>query len=98
MTDLFAKTTGTHQFLDPSSSHPDNCKKGIPYSLALKVNRICSDNETFDKRSNNLERWLLERKYNKKMTRKQILRVQEHSSKELLGRKKTRNFQTDSNV
>ena len=31
-TDLFVKATDTHQFLDPSSCHPNHCKKGIPYS------------------------------------------------------------------
>ena len=25
---LFAKPTGTHQFLNPTSSHPYHCKKG----------------------------------------------------------------------
>ena len=34
-TDLFVKPTDTHQFLDPTSSHPYHCKKGIPYSQAL---------------------------------------------------------------
>ena len=50
MTDLFAKLSYTHQFWDPSSSHFYHCKKGIPYSQALRLNRICSDNESFDKR------------------------------------------------
>ena len=30
MTDLLVKPTDTHQCLDPSSSHPCHCKKGIP--------------------------------------------------------------------
>ena len=55
MTDFFVKSTDTHQFLDPSSSHPYHCKKGIPYSQALRLNKICSDNKSFDKRSNDLE-------------------------------------------
>ena len=84
MTDLFVKPTDTHQFLDPSSSHPYHCKKGIPYSQALRLNRICSDNESFDKRCNDLEGWLMERGYNGKMIRKQILRAREHSRKDLL--------------
>ena len=54
-TDLFVKPTDTHRFLDPTSYHPYHCKKGIPYSQALRLNRICSDNENFDKR-NNLEK------------------------------------------
>ena len=89
MTDLFVKPTNTHQFLDPSSSHPYHFKKGIPYSQALRLNRICSDNESFDERCNDLERWLMEMRYNGKMIRKQILRAQEHSRKDLLEKEKT---------
>ena len=62
-TDLFLKPTDTHQFLDPTSCHPNHCKKEIPYSQALRLNRICSDNETFDKRCSDLEKWLMERVY-----------------------------------
>ena len=89
MTDLFVKPTDTHQFLDPSSSHPYHCKKGIPYSQALRLNRICSDKESFDKRCNDLEGWLMERGYNGKMITKQILKTREHSRKNLLEREKT---------
>ena len=61
-----SKSTDTHQFLDPSSSHPYHCKKGIPYSQALRLNRIRSDNESFGKRCNDLEGCLMERGYNGK--------------------------------
>ena len=37
--DLFVKPADTHQFLDPTSSHSYHCKKGIPYSQALRLNR-----------------------------------------------------------
>ena len=30
-TDLFVKPTNTHQFLDPTSSHPYQCKRGNMY-------------------------------------------------------------------
>ena len=70
ITDLFFKPADTHQFLDPSSSHPYHCKKGIPYSQALRLNRVCSDNESFDKRCNDLEERLIERGYHGKMIRK----------------------------
>ena len=76
---MFVKPTDTHQFSDPTSSHPYHCKKGIPYSQALRFNRICSDDENFDKRCNDLEKRLMERGYSEKMTRKQILKAQEHS-------------------
>ena len=54
-TDLFVKPTDSHQFLDSTSCHPYQCKKGIPYSPTLRLNRICSDNSNFDKQCNELE-------------------------------------------
>ena len=83
-TDLFVKPTDTHQFLDPTSCHPYQCKKGVPYSQTLRLNRICFDNNNFDKRCNELESWLLEKGYSAKMVRKQVLRAREHSRESLL--------------
>ena len=45
-TDLHIKPTDTHQFLDSTSCHPYHCKKSIPYSQALRYNRIYSDNKS----------------------------------------------------
>ena len=77
-TDLFVKPADTHQFLDPTSSHPYQ---------AARLNRICSNNTNFDKR-NDLEKWLMERGYNEKIIRKQRLRAPEHSRNDLLEREK----------
>ena len=88
MTDLFVKPTDTHQFSDSSSSHPYRYKKRMPYSQALRLNKISSDNESFDKRCNNLEGWLMDKGYNGKMIRKQILRSREHSRNDFLEKEK----------
>ena len=61
-TDLFVKLTDANQFLDPTSWHSYHCKKGIPYSQTLRLNRICSDNDNFDKQSNELKSWLLKKR------------------------------------
>ena len=74
-TDLYMKPTDSHEYLLSSSCHPFYCKKGIPYSQALRLNRICSNNEFFDKRCNDLEKYLLERGYSEKMVRKEMLRA-----------------------
>ena len=74
-TDLYVTPTDTRQYLLSSSCHPFYCKKDIPYSLALRLNRNCSNNEFLDKRYNDLEKHLLERGYSEKMVRKEILRV-----------------------
>ena len=42
----------------------------------------------FAKRCNDLEKWLMERGYNEKMIRKQILRARGHSRNGLLKREK----------
>ena len=36
-TDLYVKPIGSHQYLLSSSCHPFYCRKGIPYSQALKL-------------------------------------------------------------
>ena len=87
-TDLFVKRTDTHKLSDPTSCHPYQCKKGIPYSQAIRLNRIGSDNKTFDRRCNDLEKWLMERGYNEKMIRKQILSAREHCRNDLLEKEK----------
>ena len=74
-TDLYLKPTDSHQYLLSSSCHPFYCKKGIFYSQALRLNRICSNNKLFDKRCNDLEKYLLDRGYSERMVRKEILRA-----------------------
>ena len=92
-TNLFVKHTDAHQFLDPTSCHHYHCKKGIPYSQTLRLNRICYDNCNFDKRCNDLENWLFEKGYNEKMVRKQVLRAREHSRVSLLEKVKSESNQ-----
>ena len=69
-TDLYVKPTDSHQYLPSSSCHPYHCKKGIPYSQALRLNRICSDLFSFDRRCNDLEKSLIERGYSEREVRK----------------------------
>ena len=66
-TDLYVKPNDSHQYLLPSFCHLFYCKKGIPYSQPLRLNRICSNNEFFDKRCNVLQKYLLERGYSEKL-------------------------------
>ena len=74
-TNLYIKLTDSHQFLQSSSCHPFRCKKGIPYSQALRLNRIWSETNAFDKRCSDLERFLLEKGYSSKFVRKEIPRA-----------------------
>ena len=92
-TDLYVKPTNSQQYLHSSLCHPYHCKKGIPYSQALRPNRICSDPNSFDRRCNDLEKRLIERGYSEREVRKQILRTRGFSRDSLLDRENTREEQ-----
>jgi hypothetical protein len=65
VTDLYRKETDKVQYLLPNSSHPSHIFKNIPFSLALRLVRICSEKEDLKKRLDELKIMLLSRKYNK---------------------------------
>ncbi|XP_057296197.1 uncharacterized protein LOC130625148 [Hydractinia symbiolongicarpus] len=91
ITDLYVKPTDTHQYLQASSCHVPHSIRGIAYSQALQLNRICSEGEFFDKRCNELESWLQDRGHRSKMVRKQVLRARKFRQDDLLNTIKTRN-------
>ena len=74
-TDLFVKETDTHQYLEFSSCHTFHTKRGIPYGQALRLRRIVSDDTEFEARCGELEGWLLNRGYPRRMVAEQIGRA-----------------------
>ena len=88
ITDLYVKSTDTHQYLHAKSCHVYHAKKSIPYSQTLRLNRICSNNVLFDTRCNQLEDWLIKRGYNSKMVRNQVLAARKFSRNDLLSKEK----------
>ena len=84
-TDLYVTPADSHQYLQSSS-----CNPGIPYSQALRLNRICSETNSFDKLCNDLERFLPERQYSSKLVRKEILWARKIPRNKLLDKKKSR--------
>ena len=92
-TDLYLKPTKSHQYLHSSSCQSHHCKKGIQYSQALHLNRICSYPNSFDRRCNDLEKWSIERGNSEQEVGKQILRARGFSRDSLLDRKNTREEQ-----
>ena len=83
-TNLHVKLINSHQYLLLLSCHPFYCKKGIPYNQALKLNRICSNNEFIEEGYNDLEKYLLERTCSEEIVLKQILRARATPKDELL--------------
>ena len=59
----------------PNSCHPPETTKAIPYSLALRITRICSKPETREKRFLELKNMLIERNYKSSMIDSSIRRA-----------------------
>ena len=79
VTDLYK-----HQYLLHSSCHPIHTKRAIPFSLALRLRRICSTNETFTLRTNELIGYLQKRGYNRYFLQREIQRVNNITQTEAL--------------
>ena len=62
-TDLHIKATDFHQYLEYTSSHPDHTKKSIVYSQLLRLSRLCSFEEDFERIKGNMRLWFLQRRY-----------------------------------
>ena len=91
-TDLFIKSTDTHQYLPHTSCHPSHIKKSIPFSLALCIHRICSTTEKFQQRTNKLLEFLCKRGHRRQYVQSQInkaFQIPRHDT--LFYKSKTRN-------
>ena len=62
-TDLYRKDTDRNMYLLPSSCHPPSCTKNIPFSLCLRIVRICSKSEDREKQFLKLKELMKSRGY-----------------------------------
>ena len=74
-TELYVKSTHTHQYLPATIYHSSHTKRRIPYTQALRMLRISSNIETAKLRCTKHVNCLLKRDYNKRKPNKQIERA-----------------------
>ena len=84
MTDLYRKETDKIQYLLPSSCHPSHIFKNVPYSLALRLVRICSDKSDLEKRLEELKNMLKSRNFNTNIINAAITKAKNLERKEVL--------------
>ena len=65
--DLYKKPTDRCQYLLPSSCHPPHITENIPFSLAYRIVRICSEPASRDKRLTELKDMLTSRGYKSRL-------------------------------
>jgi hypothetical protein len=76
-TSVHIKPTNHQQYLHFDSCHPRNTKRSLPYSLALRGQKITSDPINLEKYNNTLLKAFENRGYPPNLTRKQIRAAQE---------------------
>ena len=75
VTDLYKKPTDKNQYLLTSSCHPAECVENVPYSLALRITRICSEPSSREIRFAELSEMLNDREYTPMMVEAAIAKA-----------------------
>ena len=88
-TDLYCKPTDAHNYLLYKSAHPRNCKDSIPYSQFLRIRRICTNIEDFDKHIINFCLHFQRRGYPPPLLEKAALAARRIPRNNLLNKNKT---------
>ena len=68
--DPHTKPTDKHQYLLKASCHPTHTKRTIPFSLALRLGRICSTDVFFNKRCREVINVLKLRDYSRRFLKR----------------------------
>ena len=72
---LHVKPTDTHQYLQANSCHPTHCKTAIPFGQPLRLCRICSKQDSLQKRCQELKHHLMNRGYEEQQLDSEIQRA-----------------------
>ena len=83
-TTIYTKPTDAHQYLSYNSCHPTHQKKSIPWGQALRLRRICSTVEEYNKHSSELLKNLLDRGYPTKIVEEAIKNARSISREQLI--------------
>lgn len=96
-TSLFSKKTDAHLYLTTKSCHPTHVIKNIPKGQLIRVRRICSEEEDFDRNAKLVIQFFKSRGYIDRHLRRSLQEVKNIPRKELLGVNKKTNSRQDPN-
>ncbi|XP_064621108.1 uncharacterized protein LOC135483965 [Lineus longissimus] len=83
-TDLYTKPTDAHNYLLYSSAHIRSCLNGIPYGQFLRIRRICSNLEDFEKHALVIAHHFERRGYPKPLIETALIRAHRQDRQSLL--------------
>nr|XP_054772091.1 uncharacterized protein LOC129280060 [Lytechinus pictus] len=62
-TSVHYKPTDSHAYLNYASSHPPACKNSIPFSQLSRIRRICSEEDDYNQRADEMQHFFKQRGY-----------------------------------
>ena len=80
--DMYAKPTNSFSYTSPNTCSPKNNICNIPKAKALRLRRICHDDESFDKRSAEYQNYLIAREHKPWLAKKQFSEVRKKTRAE----------------
>ena len=83
-TDVYSKPTDSHLYLPPSSCHPRHVFKAIPFGVATRLKRNCSDETFLAKRTAEYKGYLLNQGYPSNLVNDQFSKASAISRNDLL--------------
>ena len=86
-TDVYSKPTDSHLYPPPSSSHPKHVFKAIPFGVALRLRRSCSEDEFFTRKCVQYKNYLVNQGYPANLVHDQFSKVSIIPRKDLLKQK-----------
>ena len=87
-TKVYKKPTDWSLYLHSNSYHPNNLKRNIPYGQALRLKKICSENDNYLKSLASLKTSFLERVYTNENLEHQFQKASNKQRADLLSYKK----------
>ena len=84
ITDLYEKPTDSHNYLHYTSCHPEHTKSSLPYSQFLRIKKICTKEEDFEKHSHKIYQHFVRREYPKRVLDKALSQVKAKNRLDLL--------------
>ena len=75
VTDLYCKSTDTHQYLHYDSCHAEHIKRSIVFSQTLRLKRICSQKSDLNSHVKELKSWFSKRGYPDRIVTEQVNRA-----------------------
>ena len=80
--DIFAKSTNSFSYTTPNTCYPKSNICNIPRGIALRLRRICDDDENFKKRSSEYQNYLIARDLKPSIVKKQFSEVKKKTRSE----------------